>query len=181
MNLVRSREDAGALGQKRGRAFEKFLDEHLLGPAVKNGLFLRVDRQHPDMAPTNQTASNGSRLFVLRKRSACDWILLLPKGAPVAYCALEAKAIDGESLPLSAIADHQVEHLNHADDAGQAAILLVQFFCPLPEVYGVPWREAPWKPSGNGHSMRRGDLSETWRVRNWQCLGRVLGWTPWAR
>ncbi len=181
MRPPRSKQDAGDASQKRGRAFEKYLEEHIFGPAKNNGFFQRIDRQHPDMAPTHYTTPNNGRLFLLKRRAACDWIALLPKGAPAAYAAIEAKAIEGESLPLSALADHQTEHLNDADKADQVALLLVQFFCPLPEVYAVPWRQAPWKGVGGGYSMRREDLSETWRLRNWQGLGRAIGWTPWVR
>lgn len=180
MDIVNSRSDAGRIGQKRGAVFEKYLREHIFAPALVNKLFLRLDRQHPDMIPmrSQRSGEGGPPLFRLGKRAGIDWIALLPKGSLAAYLAIEAKSIEGEALPLARLENHQVEHLNQALEAGQQAILMVQFLCPLPEVYAVPWQAAPWRKVGQGHSMARAELLDVWRVRNWNCLKRVLAWTP---
>jgi penicillin-binding protein-related factor A (putative recombinase) len=174
---VLSRADAGRLGRKRGAVFEKFLVEHIFRPARDNGLFVRFDRQHPDMIPTRSPSGDGSPLFRLGRRSGADWIALLPKGHPFSYLAIEAKSIDAEALPLSKLDGHQIEHLNEAVTAGQGALLLVQYqAAAFSEIYAVPWEDAPWKKSGVGHSLARIDLGEVRRLRHWQCLERVLRW-----
>jgi hypothetical protein len=179
MEAMNTRSNAGRLGQKRGAVFEKYLREHLFAPALVNKLFLRIDRQHPDMIPTRTSSGEqGPPLFRLGKRAGSDWIVLMPKGCPFAYLAIEAKSIEGETLPLAKLENHQIEHLNQSIDAGQQSLLMVQFLCPLPEVYAVPWGLAPWRKMAQGHSLARAQLSENWRVRNWRCLSRVLLWTP---
>lgn len=168
----------GRISDRRGRNLENYLDQHILGPAQKNGLFLRIDRQHPKMAPTALRAPDGRPLFALGAASGADWIALLPKGAPFAYLPIEAKATEGETLLLSAFTDQQVKHLNAAMDAGQDGLVLVQFTKPLPETFAIRWSQVPWRKSGAGYSLPRIELSDTWRLRSWQCLGRVLGWMP---
>jgi len=178
MHPPRTNSAAHSFSTKRGKAFEKHLEDNIFKAALLNGLFVRIDRQHPMMVPAKGPPREGPALFMMGKRSGVDYIALLPKGSPFAYLALEAKAVEGETMALSALAEHQITHLNQAVEQGQGALLLAQFFTPLPEVYAVPWHIAPWKRSGNGASMRREELVDAWRLRNWLCLKRVIEWKP---
>lgn len=177
MMPILSPQDAGRIGRQRGEDFEDYVEKHLLEPAVRNGLFVRVDRQNPKTKPAyGRGAGKGQPLFYTAGKAGVDWIALLALGYPVVYAAVEAKAISGDSLPLTALDDHQMIHLNDAARVGQGSILLVNFINQ--GIYAVPWRVAPFKQHGPGHGMHLRDLHPSWRVENWQTLGAVLGCAP---
>jgi len=172
-----SRRGAGQIAKKRGGQCERFLMDRILQPAVEHGLFLRIDRQHPDMVPTHLQDGKFRPLFRLGAESGCDWIALCGKRLPFAYLPIEAKSTSGEALAFSSMREDQVLHLNAAVDADQEGLLIVEFSHPVPEFYGVRWSTAPWARVGKGHSLARSALREDQRLRNWTCLERILGAT----
>ncbi len=171
-----SRAAAGRIGRQRGADFEDYIEKHLFEPAVKNGLFVRVDRQNPKTKPAySRRVGKGQPLFYTAGKSGVDWIALLAPGHGMAYVAIEAKSVASQSLSLTAIDQHQLIHLNDAARVEQGALLLVNFLNT--GIYAVPWRFAPFKAHGPGHGIHIRDLAQGWRVESWQSLGDVLRWT----
>lgn len=143
---------------------------------------MRWDRQHPSMVPARTGAApDGARfrpLFAMGAKAGADWIALAhPEAALEPYWAFEAKAIEGESLGVSKIADHQIEHLNDAVKAKQGALLFVKFVADdgIGEAFSVPWRFAPWRKSGSGYGLAKSDL-ENWRLLGVDSLRKAMQW-----
>lgn len=170
----RSRAAAGAIATRRGSDFEQWLAKNIFAPAIRGGLFCRVDRQHPDMAPAG-VAGGKVPLFVMAAKSGADWIALVcaAAGCSCAYVALEAKSVSGDALALSALADHQIEHLNAAALQRQGALLLV-YFSAEAIAYAIPWARAPWTTTGRGSSIRKSSLPTAWRLGGWTVLKELL-------
>jgi len=143
---------------------------------------MRWDRQHPAMVPARTgAAADGARfrpLFAMGAKAGADWIALAhPEAGVVPYWAIEAKAIEGDSLGVSKIADHQIEHLNQSVKAEQGALLFVKFVAEdgISEEFAVPWRFAPWRKSGNGYGMAKSEL-EDWRLLGVDSLRKAMKW-----
>lgn len=171
---ARSRAEAGAVATRRGFDFERWIVKYIFAPAIKGGLFQRVDRQHPSMAPAGFAAGKVP-LYVMAQKSGADWIALVCASArcSCAYVALEAKSVDGDSLGLSGIADHQIEHLNDAALQRQGSILLV-YFSASAAGYAIPWARAPWTTTARGSSIRKDSLPDAWRLGGWTVLKELL-------
>ena len=163
------------LATQRGREFEKWV-EKLLDRAVSQGILKRWDRQHPEMVPARVPGVRP--MFVMGKSSGVDWIALASPSQPFPpYWAIEAKAVEGNSLGSSNIAPHQIAALNETVEAGQGGLLMVKFVTEdgWGEEYAVPWKYAPWRKNGNGLGLHQEDVIR-WRVTGVDSLKEAMSW-----
>ena len=148
----------------------------MLDRSVKAGVLKRWDRQHPIMVPAH--VRGPIPLFRMGGHSGTDWIALAdPTSGLPPYWAIEAKAIEGDSLGVSKLAKHQIQHLNACAEINQGALLLVRFLSTdgWGEEFAVPWRYAPWRRNGAGMGLHKDDVLH-WRVTGVEALKGAMSW-----
>ena len=164
---------SGRKAHSHGADFEKYLEDVVFKAALDSGYFARVDKQNPTYFATR---SRAGVTFKPRAASGADWIALGGPDCKWRYIAIEAKSVDGDSLPRSAISAEQAAHLQAATDAGQLGLLLIHYGLETPTglTYAVRWNEKYFHQRGNGRSLPITCIPATYEVSKTKTLAETL-------
>jgi len=161
---------SGRKAHNNGAQFEDYLERVIFAEALRSGYFARVDKQNPTYFATR---SRAGVTFKPRAASGADWIALGGPDCKWRYVAIEAKSVDGDSLPRSAISAEQAAHLQAATDAGQLAILMIQFGSGS-RITAVSWKEERFHRRGNGFSLQAENISKWGTITQVHTLEHVI-------
>ena len=161
---------SGRKAHSHGAQFEDYLERVIFAEALRSGYFARVDKQNPTYFATR---SRAGVTFKPRAASGADWIALGGPDCKWRYIAIEAKSVDGDSLPRSAISAEQTAHLQAATDAGQLAILMIQFGSGS-RTTAVRWKEERFHRRGNGFSLQAESISKWGTITQVHTLEHVI-------
>ena len=162
---------SGARAKSNGGEFEKYLEDVVFKAALDSGYFARIDKQNPTYVASRNRAGV---TFKPRAASGTDWIALGGPDCKWRYIAIEAKSVDGDSLPRSAISAEQTAHLQAATDAGQLAILMIQFGSGSRRTTAVRWKEERFHRRGNGFSLQAESISKWGTITQVHTLEHVI-------
>ena len=175
---------SGRKAHSNGADFEKYLEDVIFKAALDSGYFARIDKQNPTYVATR---SRAGVTFKPKARSGADWIALGGPQCKWSYIAIEAKSVEGNALPRSAISDEQAAHLEAVTNCGQLAVLVIQFRSgPTSAICAAHWKEERFHRRGNGFSLQEGSLSKWNTITAFHTLEHVIrrwethensGWT----
>jgi penicillin-binding protein-related factor A (putative recombinase) len=164
---------SGRKAHSHGAEFEDYLERVVFKAALDSGYFARIDKQNPTYVASR---SRAGVTFKPKARSGADWIALGGPQCKWSYIAIEAKSVDGDSLPRSAISTEQAAHLQAATDAGQLGLLLIHYRLETPTglTYAVRWNEKYFYQRGNGRSLPITCIPDTYEVSQIKTLAETL-------
>jgi len=170
-------KQSGRKAHSNGAQFEDYLERVIFAEALRSGYFARVDKQNPTYFATR---SRAGVTFKPRAASGADWIALGGLQCKWSYIAIEAKSVDGDSLPRSAISSEQAAHLQATTDAGQLGLILVRFSLGTPHglTYAIRWSESYFTQRGNGRSLMIENIPRSYEISNSRTLQDVT--LPWS-
>ena len=168
-----TKQTSGRKAHSNGAQFEDYLERVIFAEALRSGYFARVDKQNPTYFATR---SRAGVTFKPRAASGADWIALGGPDCKWRYIAIEAKSVDGDSLPRSAISAEQASHLQAATDAGQLGLLLVHYGLETATglTYAVRWNEKYFHQRGNGRSLPITCIPDTYEISPTRTLAETL-------
>ncbi len=166
---------SGARAKSNGAEFEDYLDRVVFKAALDRGYFARIDKLNPTYVAVRNRAGV---TFKPKARSGADWIALGGRQCQWSYIAIEAKSVDGDALPRSAILAEQSAHLEAAERSGQLGILIIRFNGLKAQTYVVRWCEQLFRKRGNGHSLHLDQFAYCRGVNPGDNIGEMLSHWP---